>query len=97
MNWFVFFAEKIMVNPDKTGIPTNAASGDTMNNLITAVYIAIAGIAVFYIIRGALLYVTGSGNPSEVTQARTTVLMAVVALAASTLVFGVVQFVIGAL
>lgn len=97
MLWNIVVMHAIVLDAKENSIPKIAADGKTMDNIFTAIYIAIAGIAVFYIVRGALLYVTGGSNPSEVTQARTTILMAVVALIGSTLVFGVVQFVIGAL
>lgn len=97
MQFMTRFAERIVIDASDNNIPITPATDQTMNYIITAVYIAIAGFAVFYLVRGSLLYITGSGNPSEVTQARTTILMAIIALVGSTLVFTMVQFVIGAL
>lgn len=98
MNWLTNFAqEKIIINAQNVGIPVINANNSVLDNIFSTVYVAIGAFAVFFIIRGALLFVTHGNNPAEVKKARDTVLNAVAALAGSTLVFALIQLVIRSL
>ena len=95
MDKFILFAaDKITIDADKAQIPKIDANSATMDNIFAAIYVVIGALAVFYIIRGALLYVTHGSNPSEVKKARDTIMYSVAALAGSTLVFALIQFII---
>ncbi len=82
------------VKADQVGIPQIKASDSTFQNILGMVYIVIGAVAVFYIIRGALLFVTSGSDPGSVRDARETILYAVVALIGSTMVFFIINFVI---
>lgn len=85
----------IGVNADEVLIPKVLAGDSTFDAIIGLVYTLIAAVALFYIVRGALLFVTSGSDPSSVKAARETVLYAVVALVGSTMVFIAINFVIG--
>lgn len=82
------------VNASEVGIPVILGGSSTLNNIIGMVYTVIGAMSVFYIIRGALLYVTSGSDPGSVKAARETILYAIVALVGSTMVFFVINFVI---
>lgn len=96
MRWLYSFAEQTFnISADDINLPQIAGNNSTLDNVFMAVYMVIGALAVFFIIRGALYYVTHGSNPAEVKKARDTIMYAVAALAGSTLVFAVIQFVIG--
>lgn len=68
-----------------------------LSNILTLVYTALAAICIFFIVRGALLYVTHGSDPSSNKQARETILFAFITLAGSTVVFTLLQFVVNSL
>lgn len=82
------------VSAPKNGIPTFKADGTQLNNIVGLIYIAIGAVALFYIVRGALLFVTGGDNPNDIKQAKTTILIAAGSLILASAVFGIVNFVI---
>jgi hypothetical protein len=82
------------VSPSETGIPVFTANNALLKNIVNIVLVAIGGLSLFYIIRAGLLFVTSNGNPNDVKQARTTILVAVGAFIGATAVFGLVNFVI---
>ncbi len=90
---FDYFAQ-IKITPDEIKLPTVSANGAVLNNIIGLVYVALGAVCVFFIVRGALLYVTSGSDPSSNKQARETIIYAVVALAASTLVFVFINFIV---
>lgn len=84
----------ISIDANQVGIPKVTAGDATFNNIVTGIYIVIAALSLFYIVRAGLLFVTSGSDPSSVKDARETILYAVVALIGSTAVFGLIQFVI---
>lgn len=82
----------IGVDANQIGIPKVAANDATFNNIVGIIYTIIAAISLFYIVRGALLFVTSGSDPSSVKAARETLLYAIVGLVGSTMVFGIIQF-----
>ena len=91
MDWLYKLA--FQIDASKAGIPTTTADNSTMESIFTGVYMAIAGFATFFIIRGALLYITNGSDPAVNKQARETIIYSVVAILGSTMVFGLIQFV----
>lgn len=85
---------KIELSANELGIPKIAADGDQFDRILGLIYIAIAAISLFYVIRGALLYVTHGGEANTAKEARETVMYAIVALVGSTLVFTLINFVL---
>ena len=82
----------LTIDASETGIPTVKADDATFNRILGLIYVLIGAVALFYIIRGALLFITSQGDANDVKQARTTVLIAVVSLVLATMVFGIVNF-----
>ena len=77
---------------DKWGIPRIGATDSTFGAIITMIYTLIGALSLFYIVRAALLFITANGDPNDVKQARTTILIAAAAIVLSTLVFGIINF-----
>jgi hypothetical protein len=84
----------IGISAGANGIPTFSADGNLLNNIINLIYVAIGAVALFYIVRGALLFVTGADNPNDIKQAKMTILIAVASFFIASMVFGIVNFVI---
>lgn len=91
---WAYYLSQIKVSADEVGIPKNIANGDLFDNILGLVYVAIAAISLFYVVRGALLYVTHGGEPTTAKEARETVLYALVALVGSSLVFTLINFIL---
>lgn len=87
----------IQIDPNDVGINKVNANDTTLNSIFGAIYIIIGALALFYIVRAALLFVTSGSDPSSVKDARETILYAVVALIGSTAVIALVQFVLTSL
>ncbi len=90
---FPYFAQ-ISLSADELKIPKVTANATQLDSILGLIYIAIAAISLFYIVRGALLYVTHGGEANTAKEARETVLYAVVALVGSSLVFTLINFVL---
>lgn len=88
----VLFA--VSVDADKVGIPKIEANDATFNLIVGLIYTIIAAVSLFYIVRGALLFVTSGSDPASVKAARETILYAVIGLAGSTAVFALIGFVL---
>ena len=86
------FIFAVGVDANRIGIPQVKADDATFGRIIGLIITAIGAVALFYIIRGALLFVTSNGDPNDVKQARTTILIAVVSLVMAMMVFGIVNF-----
>lgn len=93
MMW-MYYLSQIKIGADEVKIPKNVANGDLLDNILGLVYVFIAALSLFYIVRGALLYVTHGGEPTTAKEARETILYAIVALVGSSLVFIVIQYVL---
>lgn len=96
MKTFQTFAE-IKINPGDVGVKQISANDATLGSIFGAIYIIIGALALFYIVRAALLFVTSGSDPASVKDARETILYSIVALGGSTVVIALVQFVITSL
>jgi hypothetical protein len=85
---------QIDINASDVGIPKISDSGALFDRIIGLVYVAIAAISLFFVVRGALLYVTHGGEANTTKEARETILYALVALVGSSLVFVLIQYVL---
>lgn len=79
------------------GIPKVDASTATVGNILTAVFILVGGLAVLFLLVGAVRYVTSNGDQSMITQAKNTILYAVVGIVVALSGFAIVQLVVGTL
>lgn len=82
----------ITIDASQVGIPEVKANDATFSRILGLVYVLIGAVALFYIIRGALLFVTSQGDANDVKQARTTILISVASLVLATMVFAIVNF-----
>lgn len=85
---------QITINAQEIKLPKVIAGNDTFNNILGLVYIALASVALLFVVRGALLYVTHGSEPNVVKEARETILYAIVALVGSSLVFSLIWFIV---
>ncbi len=85
---------EIKITADEVRVPVIQDTGQLFDRILGLIYVAIAAISLFYIVRGALLYVTHGGEANTAKEARETVLYAVVALVGSSLVFTLINFAI---
>lgn len=93
--WLPYYLiSQINISADEVKLPRIEDNGGLFDRIIGLVYIAIAGISVLFIVRGALLYVTHGGDANSTKEARETILYAIVALVGSSLVFTFIQYVL---
>ena len=88
------FLAELTVDAGKVGIPKVSANSTIFDQVINTVYLVIGALCVLFIVRGALLYVTHGSEPSQVQQAKDTIIYALAALVGSTLVFTLIGFVV---
>lgn len=93
MNGLQSFLAQVRVDASDVGLPSLFAGDRLFNSIVGLIYTIIAAVALFYIVRAAVLFVTSGSDPGSVKDARETILYAVVALFGSTVVFGVIQFI----
>jgi hypothetical protein len=82
------------IDAAKVGIPKVSGGVGALQVVLGVVYALIGAVAVFYMARAALLFITSGSEPSSVKAARETILYAVIAMVASTMVFGILSFVV---
>jgi len=78
-------------------IPKVSANGATVGAILTAVFTLIGGLATLFLLIGAVRYVTSNGDPGQMSQAKNTLLYAVIGIVVSLSAFAIVQFVVGQL
>ncbi len=93
--WVPFYLlGQIDISAGEVGIPVINDSGSLFDRILGLIYVAIAAISLFFVVRGALLYVTHGGEANTTKEARETILYALVALVGSSLVFTLLQFIL---
>lgn len=78
-----------------TCLPTVAADGNTLKTILQLVFGLIGAIAIIYIMYGAFRFVRSQGDPKEVTQARQTIIFAVLGLVIAIAAQTIVAFALG--
>jgi len=76
-------------------IPKIAVNAATIGAILTAVFTLVGGLATLFLLVGAVRYVTSNGDQGQMTQAKNTILYAVVGIVVSLSAFAIVQFVVG--
>lgn len=89
------FAADTKVDTNSVGIPKVDLTQQTLGNVVSAVFVVVGSLAVLFVLVGAARYVAANGEPNKVSQAKNTILYAVVGVVVSALGFTIVQFVIG--
>ena len=78
-------------------IPQVNASANTLSEILRAVFTLVGGLAVLFLLIGAVRYVTSNGDQGQLTQAKNTILYAVIGIVISLSAFAIVQFLVGRL
>lgn len=92
MNIYSILAQlKIHIN----GLPTTDGSQKTLGNVLSVVFAVVGGLAILYLLIGAVRYATSAGDPGQQKQARDTILYAIIGIIVSSSAFLIVQFVLG--
>ena len=89
------FAANVKVPVDN--IPKVTVSDSTVGNALKATFIFVGGLSVLFLLIGAVRYVTSNGDQSQITQAKNTILYAIVGIVVSLSAFTIVQFALGQL
>lgn len=85
------------VSPEQVGVPRVELTDNVVGNVASSVFVLIGALAVLFMLVGAARYVTANGEPGKISQAKNTLIYAVVGIVVSALGFTIVQFVIGRL
>jgi uncharacterized membrane-anchored protein len=78
-------------------IPKVSVNATTVGNILSAVFTLVGGLAVLFLLIGAVRYVTSNGDQGQMTQAKNTILYAVIGIVVSLSAFAIVQFEVGQL
>lgn len=82
------------IDAAKASLPVVNGGAGALNIIFGIVYAIIGAMALFYIVRAGLLFVTSGSEPGQVKAAKETILYAIIALVTSTLVFTILSFVV---
>lgn len=88
---------KADVTVDVDNIPKVNANAASVGAILSGVFTLIGGLAVLFLLIGAVRYVTSNGDQSQLSLAKNTIVYAVVGIVISLSAFAIVQFVIGQL
>lgn len=86
---------QVAITAQNIGIPKVEANDTTLQQIVGSVFIAIGSIAVLFLLIGAARYLASNGEQNKISQAKNTILYAIIGIVVSALGFTVVQFVIG--
>ncbi len=90
MNSLYHFAQVITTE----GLPKAQANQASIDNILSIVFSITGSIALLMIVIGGLRYVLAHGDPSAVSQAKNTIIYALVGLVVSLMAFSIVTFVV---
>lgn len=79
------------------GLPHVTLNDAAVANVAGAAFIVAGAMSTLFIIIGAIRYAVSAGDQSAITQAKNTILYAVIGLVISLSAFAIVQFVLGRL
>jgi hypothetical protein len=94
MNKIPYFAQ--ILDPNEAGLPQTPANQDTLDTIMTQIYIAIGAIGLILIMIAGLRYITSQGDPSKITQAKNMVLYTLIGVIIAALAASIVTFVLQA-
>lgn len=84
-------------DPDLSSLPNSSSSGissDTIRTIVSIVFGIAGALALLFIVIGGLRYILSAGNPEAASQAKNTILYALVGLIITMAAYGIVAFVI---
>lgn len=79
------------------GIPQVPLTNATLGDILSTVFLIVGGLAVLFVLVGAVRYVTSGGDANRTKQARDTILYSLIGLVVSLSAFTIVQFMLGRL
>jgi hypothetical protein len=85
------------VTPEQIGVPRVELTNNVLGDVMSSVFVFVGALAVLFMLVGAARFVTANGEPGKISQAKNTLIYAVVGIIVSALGFTIVQFVIGRL
>ncbi len=81
----------------KTGLPPANANSGNLQNILQIAFAVLAALAVLFIVIAGLRFITGQGNPQEMSKAKSTIAYALVGLLVALLAEAIVAFTLGKL
>jgi hypothetical protein len=87
----------VKVDSGSVGVPVVPLNNNAIADMLSVTFVAVGGIAVLFLLIGAVRYVTSAGDQSNIKQAKDTILYAVIGIVVSLSAFTIVQFTLGKL
>jgi hypothetical protein len=84
----------IFAQIDTSSLPHPAANSGTISKALTIVFAITGAVALLIIVIAGFRYIIAQGDPNSVSQARNTILYAVIGLIISLAAFSIVTFVL---
>lgn len=81
----------------QTNIGTFTGPGGVLTNVISSLLFIAGTIAVIMIIVGGIRYITSDGDAAKASQAKNTIIYAIIGLVITVMSYGIVAFVVGRL
>lgn len=82
-----------LINTEK--LPKPQANQDTLNTVLSIVFVTIGALAVLMIVIGGVRYITSQGEPTKMAEAKNMILYALIGLVIAALAGAIVNFVLG--
>ena len=90
-------AASITVDPNDVGIPKVPLDNSTLAGALSSVFMLLGGMAVLFLLVGAVRYVTSGGDQKNIKTAKDTIMYALIGMVISMSAFTIVQFTLGKL
>lgn len=93
----LLLSAQIRLDNGALGIPRVNTDDNTIQGVLTTIFIVIGGISVLFVLIGGLRYAMSGGNATNTQQAKDTILYALIGVVVSVAATLIVQFVLGSL
>jgi hypothetical protein len=87
----------VKVDPGSVGVPVVPLNNNALADILGATFLVIGGLAVLFVLIGAVRYVTSAGDQNGIKQAKDTIMYALIGVVISLSAFTIVQFALGRL
>lgn len=88
-------ATAVKIDANGANVPKNGITAATVQGFFNATFVVIGAITVLFVIIGAIRYVLSAGDANSVTQAKNTILYALIGMGITIASFVIVQLVLG--
>ena len=89
----LYFAQRL-IDADDAHLPTSPANQDSLDKILTIVFVTIGAIAFFMILVGGVRYIFARSNPEKITQAKNIILYSTIGLILAASAGAIVQVVL---